>query len=57
MVLVFALKQKARKVPENGYLSRVGGHAVDWCVMMASDLRVLGDLECIIDLQSEIRDR
>jgi hypothetical protein len=52
MVLVFALKQKARKMLEKGCLSRVGGQAVDWYRMTASDLRVLGNLECIVDFQS-----
>jgi len=52
MVLSFAVREKARKVPENGYLSRVDGQSVDWCIMMASDFRVLGNLECVINFHS-----
>jgi hypothetical protein len=52
MVLRFSTEEKARKVLENGHLSRVGGQIVDWYRMTASDLRALGNLECIVDFHS-----
>ena len=52
MVLCFSAGQKARKVPENGYLSRVGCGTVDQYMTLASDLRVLGNLECVVNFQA-----
>jgi len=52
MVLCFSAGEKARKVLEIAYLLSVGGQAVDWYTISTSDLRVLGDLECIINVQS-----
>ena len=49
--------QKARKVPENGYLSRAMVSQIPESEPVGLDLRVLGDLECVIDLQSEIAHR
>ena len=54
MVLCFLTGQKVRKVPENGALSRVGDQAVDAVRMRASVLRVLCDLECIVNVHSSI---
>jgi len=52
MVLCFLTGQKARKVLEKGSLSRVGDQAVGALAMAVLDLRVLGDLDCIVNFHS-----
>jgi hypothetical protein len=49
---VFFDDGESAKGTGNQYLSRVGGQVSDRSMMLASDLRVLGDLECVINFQS-----
>ena len=52
MVLCFSAGEKARKVPENGYLSRVDDQIWEG-ELLASDSQVLGDIAGIIDIDSQ----
>jgi len=51
MVPCFELREKARKVLENGYLSRVDSQIVDGD-RIVSDLRALWDTEGIIGIDT-----
>jgi hypothetical protein len=52
MVLCFSAEEKARKVPKNGYLSRVDDQIWE-DELLASDSQVLGDIADIIDIDSQ----